>query len=201
MLLLRRNFWARWLRQAENLPVESWPVWLYAVPMTIGDRRVIFIGIGEGEDPLAGRSKPTPFVVSCAPCPRCGSPSRALQPRRDSVLLVCPSCGDTTDTGLRAAVWPQITFLYWCRDSKFASDHVILSPAQSSEIEALLAAYPVSPDEIPAWGVTVIGGMCEKSSQCVQEKCPYRNGLSLDRDLADPRVIPFPVGRRRPKKK
>lgn len=177
--------------------MESRRIWLYAVAMTIDDRRVVFIGIGEGEDPLAGKPKKTPYVVSSSPCSVCGNPSRILQPQGEGVLLRCPSCGDTVDTGLRSAVWHQITFLYWCRESRFSTDEVELSPKQSSEIEALLALYPVAPDEIPAWGVTVIGGRCEKSTQCIQEKCPYRRGLTTDPDSPDSRVIPFPVGRRR----
>ena len=130
------------------------------------------MGFGESEDPLADRPQLTRYRVFSGHCLGCGCAGRKLLPAGHDLFLVCDACGDTQNTSLTASDYAEVTYVYWCNSSKFASDAVALSAADRAAINEFLKNSDAD-FEIPHWAVLVVGGRCSSSDHCLQGACPY----------------------------
>lgn len=140
--------------------------------MARGTEETIFIGFGETTDPFPDEPKTTLFWVFAGPCQKCGFSTRFLLPEARSIFLICRKCGNRQESGIGVRYWPQITYIHWCRESRFASDELHLSPETRAQVEALTIG--MNPDvDTPAWGVRIIGGECIHGKRCINLDCPY----------------------------
>ncbi|HPT47393.1 MAG TPA: hypothetical protein PLM07_16040 [Candidatus Rifleibacterium sp.] len=130
------------------------------------------MGFGESEDPLADRPQLTRYRVFSGHCQSCGCAGRKLLPAGHGLSLICDACGDTQSTTLTVSDYAEVTYVYWCNSSKFASDDVILSAADSAAINEFLKNSGED-FEIPHWAVLVVGGRCSSSDHCLRRACPY----------------------------
>ena len=117
------------------------------------------------------RTQYTRFRVFAGECQKCHCPGRKLLPSGPELILVCDACGDFQSTSLHADDLPEITYVYWCNSSYFATDDVVLSAEDEKKIEELVAE--VDDYEPPHWAVMIVGGRCSSSDMCQQLKCPY----------------------------
>ncbi|MBU1109891.1 MAG: hypothetical protein KKB51_24635 [Candidatus Riflebacteria bacterium] len=132
----------------------------------------IIIGFGESEDPMPDRPQLTGYRIFAGPCKECGCAGRKLLPAGSKLVIHCDKCRSTQDTGLTKTDWPEVTYVYWCNSSKFASDQVDLLEEDLLSIEQAVAA--LGPNyEIPHWAVMIVSGRCSSSEQCVNFSCPY----------------------------
>lgn len=132
----------------------------------------VYIGYGESTDPLPEQPQLTRYRVFAGPCKECGCAGRKMVAAADVLLLVCDKCHNTLKTTIQASDMPEVTYIYWCNSSKFASDLVELSDQDRqmlAEAEKLLG----SDYEVPHWAVTVIAGRCSSSEMCVNSACSY----------------------------
>lgn len=135
------------------------------------NRKTVFIGIGEIEDPLPLVEKTTRFWVFAGPCEKCGESGRIITVNEKFVCLQCEKCEDVQSIGLSAAEFSEITYVYWCNQSRFGSDLVELPAEDRKKIEALAAEIRI--DEIPRWAVPVIGGRCSQANICINFDCVF----------------------------
>ncbi|OGK09792.1 MAG: hypothetical protein A2W80_03155 [Candidatus Riflebacteria bacterium GWC2_50_8] len=132
----------------------------------------VVIGFGESEDPMPERPQLTGYRIFAGPCKDCGCAGRKLLPAGSSLVIICDKCRAPQKTNLAATDWPEITYIYWCNSSKFASDQVELSIEDQLSIEQTIAALGTE-YEMPHWAVMVVAGRCSCSEQCVNFACPY----------------------------
>lgn len=131
----------------------------------------ILIGIGEIEDPLPEEKKTTKYWIFAGPCEKCGSGGREINIVGQSVCLVCEVCSKVHNVGLEAREFFGISYVYWCNRSKFSSDRLELGAEDSKKIEAL--AKELEGYEMPRWAVVIVGGVCKKTSDCINFNCLY----------------------------
>lgn len=130
------------------------------------------LGYGESDDPLPERQQHTRFRVFAGHCQKCSCAGRKLLPVGGDLILVCDVCGAHQNTSLSVKDLPEVTYIYWCNSSKFASDEVALSDSDRQAVEQLIRQ--VGEDyEAPHWAVTIIGGRCSSSDLCLRYECPY----------------------------
>ena len=172
--------------------MELQPDMEYDIRMKLSDRQTIFIGVGEVCDPLAGKEKPSRYLITCSPCPGCSSPSRIILPHHGYLLVSCDDCSFQEELALSSSVWADVAYYYWCRSSKFESDEVEISPAQRVELEKFLAGY--NEQEKPAWGVLILAGLCQKRGVCIRNTCPYHGSVERFPKEYSSVIIPFPGG-------
>jgi len=134
--------------------------------------KTVVIGFGESEDPMPERPQLTGYRIFAGPCRECGCAGRKLLPSGGSLALVCDKCCSVQNTTLATVDWPEITYIYWCNSSKFASDNVELTDADRQSIEQAIAVLG-GEYEIPHWAVMIVAGRCACSEQCVNFACPY----------------------------
>ncbi|HOI92171.1 MAG TPA: hypothetical protein PLK28_16850 [Candidatus Rifleibacterium sp.] len=139
--------------------------------LTVDGRKVVVMGFGESEDPMPDRTQYTRFRVFAGECQKCHCPGRKLLPSGPELILVCDACGDFQATSLHADDLPEITYVYWCNSSYFATDDVVLSAEDEKKIEELVAE--ADDYEPPHWAVMIVGGRCSSSDMCQRLKCPY----------------------------
>lgn len=144
-----------------------------------GGTQTVFIGIGETEDPFPGERKPTDYWVFAGCCPGCGSATRFLLPGTDVFYVVCRICSRRQDVGLAAGLVSRVTYVHWCREARFPSDEVALSPDALAGMEECIKNLG-GEIEPPAWGVKIIGMKCEHASRCIAPGCPYRPGPGVE---------------------
>jgi hypothetical protein len=132
----------------------------------------VVIGFGESDDPMPDRPQLTGYRIFAGPCRECGCAGRKLLPAGSSLALVCDKCRALQSTTLSTTDWPEITYIYWCNSSKFASDEVELSDTDRQSIEQAIEALG-GEYEIPHWAVMIVSGRCSCSEQCVNYACPY----------------------------
>lgn len=140
--------------------------------MTGCQNKAIYIGYGESEDPLPEKPQLTRYRVFAGPCRECSCAGRKIFPGDDFMVIVCDKCGDKLSTTISVADQAEVTYIYWCNSSKFASDDVELSSQDSMAIEKLIADYS-DQYEVPHWAVVVIAGRCCSSEACINFSCPY----------------------------
>ena len=132
----------------------------------------ILIGFGESEDPMPDCPQLTGYRIFAGPCNECGCAGRKLLPAGENLVIYCDNCRAAQNTSLKAVDWPEVTYIYWCNSSKFASDQVDLSAEDQLSIEQAIAALG-SDYEIPHWAVMIVSGRCSCSGQCINFSCPY----------------------------
>ncbi|HAE37428.1 MAG TPA: hypothetical protein DCG57_02180 [Candidatus Riflebacteria bacterium] len=132
----------------------------------------VFIGFGESEDPMPDQPQLTGYRIFAGPCKDCGCAGRKLLPDGSALAIFCDNCRASQSTTLSLTDWPEITYVYWCNSSKFASDLVELSDADKFSIEKAIASLGDA-YEVPHWAVMVVAGRCSCSEQCVNFVCPY----------------------------
>lgn len=148
--------------------------------MTGGDvdpQEVVYIGIGEEVDPMPEVPKTTKFWVTAAACTECGCPGRQLVPEGERLVLHCVECGKASDGGLEARHLPQVTFVYWCRFSRFPTDMVELSAPDRAQLEEALKQLG-SENDIPFYAMIITSGLCGNAFTCIAPGCPYKAGSS-----------------------
>ncbi len=139
---------------------------------TPGGEQVIVMGFGESEDPLADRPQFTRYRVFAGHCQKCGCAGRKLLPAGSCLSLICDKCGDILETSLSTSDYPEVTYVYWCNRSKFASDDVCLSSGEAAAIDELIKSFGED-YEIPHWAVLVTAGRCASSDLCLRDECRY----------------------------
>jgi hypothetical protein len=132
----------------------------------------VVIGFGESEDPMPDRPQITVYRIFAGPCRECGCAGRKMLPSGDNLAIFCDKCRSAQATSLAVSDWPEVTYIYWCNTSKFASDQVELSAADQKSIQAAIDALG-DDFEVPHWAVMVVSGRCSSSEQCVNFSCPY----------------------------
>ncbi|KAF1083406.1 MAG: hypothetical protein GQF41_0184 [Candidatus Rifleibacterium amylolyticum] len=132
----------------------------------------VVIGFGESEDPMSDRPQLTGYRIFAGPCRECGCAGRKLLPSGSTLNLVCDKCRSIQSTTLSTTDWSEITYIYWCNSSKFASDNVELTDADRQSIEQAIEALG-GEYETPHWAVMIVAGRCACSEQCVNFSCPY----------------------------
>lgn len=138
----------------------------------MNENHAVFIGYGESEDPLPELPQLTRYRIFAGPCKECGCAGRKIMPDTESLKLVCDKCQGELQTTIPNADYPEVTYIYWCNSSSFATDKVELSAADRqiiAELEGLL----LHEYEVPHWAVPIIGGRCNSSDQCINWSCPY----------------------------
>ncbi len=130
------------------------------------------MGFGESEDPLADRPQHTRYRVFAGHCQKCGCAGRKLLPVGSCLALVCDQCGNIQNTSLTAVDFAEVTYVYWCNRSKFASDDVCLSASDMKSIDELVKSFGED-FEIPHWAVLVTAGRCASSDLCLRTDCRY----------------------------
>ncbi len=130
------------------------------------------LGYGESDDPLPERVQYTRFRVFAGHCQKCGCAGRKLLPAGSDLVLICDSCAAQQNTSLKIEDLPEITYIYWCNGSRFASDEVVLPEVDRHAVEELLHRMAEN-YEAPHWAVTIIGGRCSSSELCLRHDCPY----------------------------
>lgn len=135
-------------------------------------RNVVLIGYGESEDPLPEQPQLTRYRVFAGPCKDCGCVGRKIAAGEKFLVIICDKCHSGLQTTIPAIELPEVTYIYWCNNSKFASDEIELSPSDREMIEQIERLFPEK-YEVPHWAVTVIGGRCSSSEMCVNFACSY----------------------------
>lgn len=130
------------------------------------------LGFGESEDPLPERPQHTRYRVFAGPCQKCSCPGRKLLELGGSLTLICDECGQQQDTSLAVSELSEVTYIYWCNSSKFASDEVQLSGEDARALADLARQFGDS-YEVPRWAVMVVAGRCSSSDLCINFRCPY----------------------------
>ena len=130
------------------------------------------IGFGESEDPVPEQVFHTRYKVFAGPCENCGCAGRKLFVSGNFLALVCDECHSELHTSISAADLPEVTYVYWCNASKFASDEVKLSSEDEKQIADLVNKI-ADEYETPHWAVMIVGGRCARSDVCVNFSCPY----------------------------
>jgi hypothetical protein len=144
--------------------------WYYPDLMT-EESQTILIGIGETEDPLPDYPRNTRFWLFAGVCEICGCGGREIEIFSDKIALKCESCGQVRMTLIDAADYFEVSYVYWCKRAKFASDIVEISQEAINGIEKLIESF--DDFEIPRWAVVIVGGVCEKKACCVNYECRY----------------------------
>lgn len=139
----------------------------------IDPKDVVYIGIGEDVDPMPEVPKTTKFWVTAAACADCGCPGRWLIPHGERLILRCVDCAKSSDGGIDARLFPQVTFVYWCKFAKFPSDQVDLTTPEQEQLEEILRQMGQYSD-IPFFAMIITGGVCVHAFTCLAEGCPYR---------------------------
>jgi len=138
--------------------------------------QVIYVGIGEANDPLPHVEKKTKYWVYAAPCARCSSPARWIEQGAFELRLRCCKCNTEDGIGLSLATWQNLTYVFWCRNPVFKSDLAPLPREVVAEIEKIIEGPGREEFTPPYLAVTVVSGVCEKTLVCVSKSCPYRVG-------------------------
>ena len=139
---------------------------------TVDGRDVMLLGFGESEDPTPEQPQYTRYKVFAGECKQCSRPGRKLLSNNTELILVCDTCQTQVSTGIKATEISEVTYIYWCNKAKFSSDLVELPLNDIQQINALIAEFEQS-CEVPHWAVSVVGGRCSSSEQCISFECPY----------------------------
>ena len=140
------------------------------------EKKVVIIGVDEIQDPLPKAKKLTKFWVHAGPCKNCGCSGRTIENKKKLILLVCENCGKEVELNIDPCYFHEITYVYWCNQSKFSTDLVKLSPEEQARLEKVFAEFE-DEYEPPRWAVQIVGGRCLKSGQCVNFSCKYNKSV------------------------
>lgn len=131
----------------------------------------ILLGYSQLEDPLKDSQPLTKYKIIAGQCPECGCSKREILCSQEYVCLKCSDCKDLVKTAVKSYEWQEVTYVYWCSNSRFKSDETEISEEffeYLTKLEKELSAF-----EKPSWAVEIVGGICLKSNHCINKNCPY----------------------------
>jgi len=131
-----------------------------------------FIGIGVVQDPCPELAREAKIKIASDQCKYCGCFGRKLLPSGAFFALFCDKCKNSEKLTVPVTMVEDVAYIYWCADSKFATDKVELSFKDKKAIEAILKDFE-QPEEPSRWAVAILGGRCFHSKYCINSSCYY----------------------------